>query len=274
MLKPVLFKVTDPNVHAALNKTFDWIDNQPGVTTSDPPRAGGVTSAATASPLPSVADLAGKTALPVGVKVAPGSLAGQPIVQKGQETVKQEPVSASSSIATPTGIDGLRGAASHVPGVNSAAAITLVRTPSSTLLMNGSSEVAFHATIGQHALEDRTILGTVTRAQFAKLWDHPKKLDAAFEAGAALADGFKEQIPAGVAVAVPVLGICKNTYDARMAVIEHDQAAMVSAVAGGAANILDLGLAFHLFGHYSTAALIGVVALRVGKEIYVMAVSE
>ena len=85
-----------------------------------------------------------------------------------------------------------------------------------------------------------------------KALDHPKKLDAAFEAGAALADGFKEQIPAGVAVAVPVLGVCKNAYDARMAVIEHDQVAMVSSVAGGAANILDLGLAFHLFGHYST----------------------
>jgi hypothetical protein len=232
MLKPVLFKVTDPNVHAALNKTFDWIDNQPSVTASDPPRAGGVTSAATASSLPSVADLAGKTALPVEVKVAPGSLAGQPIVQKGQETVKQEPVSASSSIATPTGIDGLRAAALSVPGISPAVAITLVRTPVSTLLLNGGAGFAFHATIGQHTLEDRSILGTVTRAQFAKLWDHPKKLDAAFEAGAALADGFKEQIPAGVAVAVPVLGVCKNAYDARMAVIEHDQMAMVSAVAG------------------------------------------
>jgi hypothetical protein len=78
--------------------------------------------------------------------------------------------------------------------------------------LNGGAGFAFHATIGQHTLEDRSILGTVTRAQFAKLWDHPKKLDAAFEAGAALADGFKEQIPAGVAVAVPVLGVCKNAY--------------------------------------------------------------
>ncbi len=268
MLNPAPFKVTDPITQTSLNNFFDWLHNE------ELKAARSVVTNAPTPASPSLADLAGKTARPVEVKMAPGPSGSQAIVQKPPQPHQQEPVSTSSSFAKSAGIGGLRAAASAVSGIHSPAPISLFPTPSSTLLMSGSLGFAFHAAIGQHAVQDRVLLGTATRAQFAKLWNDPKKLDAAFEAGVALADGLKEHYPSGVAVAVPVIGICKDAYDAHRAVVEHDQVAMVSAVAGGAANVLELGIAFRLFGHYSAAALIGVVALRVGKEIYVMAVSE